>query len=363
VATGGVAFAHAFEREGEVIMSVSHSFNDREVRIVAVDVNGVEHQSGTHTGTSKGVSQTTTRFRHLRLMDVHQFEFRTRPYSWVTLEGVALHPDSDSTAPKHPVQVIDTDPMPVLPSSKSQVKLANGIVFKVAGILRGPRHNTQWHDPNGNPLTKAPVKFEQPLDSMMSGIKLSQMDPNQELLIFIESDLSEAILEGQWRYSTTFMPESRETKRSSVKVTTRGGEPRLAEWICFGQIPESLDIHIKTATGPWETVVEYDQTSKTVKEIIHGSMVLWGEPKPLGKNLRMDVMHNLDRQEYSLRMRCYLKNGAIREMIFHSGLLRTVPTKGYVLLYGDTPIDQIEKFELQRTPWQRGVIANVVVPD
>ena len=89
-ATGGVAFAPAFEREGEVVMSVSHSFNDREVRIVAVDVNGVEHQSGKYTGTSEGVSQTTTRFRHLRLAHVHRFEFRTRPYTWVTFKGVAL---------------------------------------------------------------------------------------------------------------------------------------------------------------------------------------------------------------------------------------------------------------------------------
>ncbi|MCG8697537.1 MAG: hypothetical protein MI922_05745, partial [Bacteroidales bacterium] len=91
-ADGGVAFALAYEESDEVIVSVSHPYNERDVRIVAIDKKGFEYLPSSHTGTSEGISQTTARFRKMNLSDIDNFEFRTRAYEWVTFKDVSLRP-------------------------------------------------------------------------------------------------------------------------------------------------------------------------------------------------------------------------------------------------------------------------------
>jgi len=90
--TGEVAFTSVQEKDGEIVINVRHHYSDHEVAVFAVSRQGTERRGTGHTVRSDGVVNTVSRFKDLRIADVMQFEFRERPYQWITFKGIALQP-------------------------------------------------------------------------------------------------------------------------------------------------------------------------------------------------------------------------------------------------------------------------------
>ncbi|MBN2129193.1 MAG: hypothetical protein JW741_06835 [Sedimentisphaerales bacterium] len=89
-------FSVPYEREGRTYATVTyaaHRSNDCDVRLIALDVNNVEHRSPSeHVSglwTSAGFKQVTLDF-DLPLDDVAAFNLQTRPYMCVQFNNVSL---------------------------------------------------------------------------------------------------------------------------------------------------------------------------------------------------------------------------------------------------------------------------------
>jgi len=94
--TKGIAFASPYESGDAVRIVVTDSLGNEVVqRVVAIDENGNIHPC---KGTSGSVSnqnlrQTTANFPGLKLYDIKEFQFQTRPYDWVEFKNISLKPN------------------------------------------------------------------------------------------------------------------------------------------------------------------------------------------------------------------------------------------------------------------------------
>ena len=91
------------ERDGRTVVSISHSMTDRDVRLIAVDMDGKEYphpfQKGSVPGSfsrnfENGVS-TSYQF-NLPLERLDSVKLKTRPYSRITFKNVALRSGVDT---------------------------------------------------------------------------------------------------------------------------------------------------------------------------------------------------------------------------------------------------------------------------
>jgi beta-lactamase regulating signal transducer with metallopeptidase domain/peroxiredoxin len=98
---GDFAFGEAFETEVEGIgtavgVTVTHTIGKEKLdyRIIAVDRNGHIHTSSRYSGMGGGSwMQTTVHFKDLRIDEIKEFQFQTRPYDWVLFKNVSLKPN------------------------------------------------------------------------------------------------------------------------------------------------------------------------------------------------------------------------------------------------------------------------------
>ncbi|HBG25696.1 MAG: hypothetical protein A2Y10_20545 [Planctomycetes bacterium GWF2_41_51] len=106
--TGGknILFSQAYESDNFVGIIVSSPWDrDHVERIVAVDKNGQTHISRNIGSVSSGdIWQMTAKFYNIKLADIAEFQFQTRPYEWIEFKNVSLKPGN-----KTDVQVIAVD--------------------------------------------------------------------------------------------------------------------------------------------------------------------------------------------------------------------------------------------------------------
>ncbi len=100
------------------------------------------------------------------------------------------------------------------------------------------------------------------------------------------------------------------------------------------------------------------------RDLDHGVMALWSEPRYEQGALRFDVMHNADRERFALRMVARLQNGGSEKLVFHSGVLIGAPAKGFALVHGtehkvENWLRRVKEMVIERTPWVRGEIRNI----
>lgn len=94
---GQVTFFQPYERDGRTWMPMVHLIKDRDVRVIAIDVNKVEHESADpgdgkiFTDGSEAVSHRTAQFA-LPLDDIACIRIQKRPYTRIEFKNVSLVP-------------------------------------------------------------------------------------------------------------------------------------------------------------------------------------------------------------------------------------------------------------------------------
>ena len=94
---GQVTFFQPYERDGRTWMPMVHLIKDRDVRVIAIDVNNVAHESADpgdgkiYTDGSEAVPHRTAQF-DLPLDDIACIRIQKRPYTRVEFKNVSLVP-------------------------------------------------------------------------------------------------------------------------------------------------------------------------------------------------------------------------------------------------------------------------------
>jgi hypothetical protein len=93
----GIVFQRAVQDvEGNIVLNIIHNINQSEksYRIVAIDKNGTEYKAHYSGGVSRPAQPTITEtiFKNLKLSEVKEFFFQTRPYVWVEFKNISLRP-------------------------------------------------------------------------------------------------------------------------------------------------------------------------------------------------------------------------------------------------------------------------------
>lgn len=103
----------ASEADNAIVISAAHNYEGKNIRIIAIDSNGKEHSaSSVQMGNVKNVSQINCTFSNLRLKDIKEFRFQTRPYEWAEFKNVSLRaPPPVSPPPKPNRQMPNQQPL------------------------------------------------------------------------------------------------------------------------------------------------------------------------------------------------------------------------------------------------------------
>ena len=91
-----IKFGRPRKKKGKLKIEVSHNISDfrkTAKQIVAVDHTGeIHHSAYSQFKFAKGGIRWSLHFSDLRLAQVKEFQFKTRPYTWVTFENISLRP-------------------------------------------------------------------------------------------------------------------------------------------------------------------------------------------------------------------------------------------------------------------------------
>ncbi len=188
--------------------------------------------------------------------------------------------------------------------------LSNGVRYEVVALTRNPRHRGPWWRPNGELFAKPPVKLVRVLETT------PDYRPEEELLVYVRTQPPPKAQ--RWQSRTEFHPAP--LRQRSAVVREPDGQERMAsilEWPASGA---TIDLEMSSAVGPWESIALFD--GQSTRELVPGIKVTCG---PLHYDERrqchqFEVMHNVDRDRYALRMVARLHNGQQLEVDLHAGL-------------------------------------------
>ena len=86
-------FLSIHEIDGETVVAVRHDVKDRQVRVIAIGNDDIEHDVLAHNSKTNGAyDEVQYRFRDLPLADLKAFVFQTRPYESVEFKNISLEP-------------------------------------------------------------------------------------------------------------------------------------------------------------------------------------------------------------------------------------------------------------------------------
>ncbi|MDY0356554.1 MAG: Clp protease N-terminal domain-containing protein [Sedimentisphaerales bacterium] len=122
---GGVMFSEAVVSDGDSItIAVTDDIIERTCRVVAVMKDGrTAVASPIEMGQAGKARQSTAHFKNVALSEVAEFQFQTRPWTWVTFRNVSLKPghetdvvvDASAAMEDGTPQVSETEEPPALP--------------------------------------------------------------------------------------------------------------------------------------------------------------------------------------------------------------------------------------------------------
>jgi beta-lactamase regulating signal transducer with metallopeptidase domain len=91
-----VIFSDAFVRNGENRVIATHSVYKQEYRVVAIDATGFSHPLvSAGSGGSGEMIQSEWILQTIEPEDVKGLEIQIRDYEWRTIDGIALHPNTE----------------------------------------------------------------------------------------------------------------------------------------------------------------------------------------------------------------------------------------------------------------------------
>jgi hypothetical protein len=266
--------------------------------------------------------------------------------------------------PAHHVQSAKLEINPLVSNRPGdyQVDLGGGTLFTVIAVTRNPVAESGWWRPDGAPFTPSAEMMETLNQSRSFIVPKGARSPEGECVIYYEfgGEMGVRVTrvrEGPAR--SDVVGRERPGFRLQADGGLRASEERFDVEDPPGEISLLTSAILPEAIG--ETVAIYDGR-KTTEQV--GGMVVFSplrfEPKE--KRYRIDVMHNLSRSGYHLRLIAYLKNGEREEIDFHSGLQSGTPTKGYALIHrGELVIDEIQYYALERVPWLSGEVRGIAL--
>ena len=88
----GVVFSRARAIGERTVLAISEDVRDKDVRIVAIDRDGVEHAPGSHSSASAGSARLHDLEFAVTPDKIRSIQVQTRPYEWAEFVGVALDP-------------------------------------------------------------------------------------------------------------------------------------------------------------------------------------------------------------------------------------------------------------------------------
>jgi hypothetical protein len=93
-------FAPTAQRDGKLVLSIAHSVLDKDLRIIAIDLQGREITTGeVNSVGGRGFLQTTAAFAELDAKNVKEFRLQSRSYETVEIQNISLDPTT-KTQPK-----------------------------------------------------------------------------------------------------------------------------------------------------------------------------------------------------------------------------------------------------------------------
>jgi len=88
----GFAYTPAFQKDDDVMITISHNVVDKDLRIIAVDKQGkMLANGGANGGGSMGFVQSTGLFHGLKLADVAEYQLQVRDFRWTVVRNVAIN--------------------------------------------------------------------------------------------------------------------------------------------------------------------------------------------------------------------------------------------------------------------------------
>jgi len=98
---GSVIFGTALEVEGKTHITVGMADSADQLRVVAVDLKGTEHGPGPGQSVRVKVEDFSQieQIYNLPLAEIREFRLQSRPYEWMTFDGVSLKPRGEAGAP------------------------------------------------------------------------------------------------------------------------------------------------------------------------------------------------------------------------------------------------------------------------
>ncbi|NQT01499.1 MAG: hypothetical protein HQ580_05725 [Planctomycetes bacterium] len=88
---GGILWSQAFQSDSGTHIVTSREWRkDQTDRVVAIDKDGKLHTTGGGSVASGKIDQHTASFRNLKLGQIKEFQYQTRPYQWIEFKNVSL---------------------------------------------------------------------------------------------------------------------------------------------------------------------------------------------------------------------------------------------------------------------------------
>jgi len=353
-----------------------------ESALVAVAADGREQSLGVTWGVTEAVTEPNQR-RDLvgwARMEVAGFKLRTRTRAWAVFMGFATKPSASSKAeagqpepaglPKfllsNAIREFDlriaTTETKVLEKSAGagtySVSLPNGFSAEVVAVCRNPRNSNVWWRPDGSRFDVAPYRIEKIEPIGPTRGQNVTVKPENEVLLVVKfaGHHSEGIGMG-WN------PQPSDVEFAPTLVETATGNKISGSLICYDEMPPTVTYTASVSSRDWEPVATFD--GEQTRELINGIMVNFSKPveEPGKSYTRFDVMHNIDRERYDMRLMARLTNGREVDVDFHSGVLTGTPAKGFALIHkGDDLVpSEVQEYVLQRSLLMRGTIPDIAL--
>ena len=268
------------------------------------------------------------------------------------------------------------------PGGHYALTLPNGVACEVVAVTRKPAENKLWWKPDGTPLSAPPGAR---LEFTPVGMNRSTPNDEEDVAVWVRTTpppLSPA--DARWQWRVTYSPrgeslgtiiihqDSRvdeaaaELGRLGRRIAgqpgglkTAGAVVGHADAIRFPPGTEEIAVQCSAAAGPWEPVAVFD--GKQTRVLVQETQVLCTHPRQEANGRCLDVTHNVDREQFALRMVGVCKDGRRHEVGLHSGVLSARETQGFVMLDPGQRAADIAQFVLERTPWVRGEIRGVLL--
>ncbi|MEI2724160.1 MAG: protein kinase [Verrucomicrobiota bacterium] len=298
----------------------------------------------------------------------HGFEYA----SFIGIQPLGSKGSFDSPAKSAP-------PISQAGPGEFKLTLSNGVSAEVVAVTANPLANQHWWQPNGTPLPQSPgerVIFHPA--GMASDKNLGENE--HALLVRCNFPPGAQSARQQTRYTPkpeylgtleiqqgSSVAQAAESVSRTLRMITGGAGGSksagqvvgLADVVRFPPGTAEVTVQFATAAGPWEALASFDGRRTTVR--VQGVQVLCTQLRQEANGKCLDVTHDVNRDQYALRMVAVFKDGEREEVALHSGVQSARETQGYVRLEPGQRVENIQEFVLERTPWVRGEIRNIAL--